>query len=312
MKQELITVFGATGRQGGGVVRALLARGGWRVRAVTRRPGSNATRSLAALGAEVCGADIDHPETLAAAFSGAWGAFCVTNFWEHGDALRELRQADHLAAAASAGGVGHVIWSTLEDSRGEPQPGDRAPRHGRFRVPHMDAKAQADACFIDRGLPLTRLLTSFYWENFIEMGMGPQRAADGRLELAMPLGDALLPGIAVADIGHCAATLFEREPVAQPIGIAGEHLSGAQMAHRMAAAIGEPVRWRDVPLADYAQLPFPGATELAEMFAYKQQANAALCAARSVTATRTLHPGLQRFDEWLRARAGLLAPRVAA
>lgn len=305
MSFPLITVFGATGQQGGGVARALLMQRRWRVRAVTRQPQSEAARVLAALGAELCCADLDQPDTLSSALRGATGAFCVTNFWEHGDGERELRQARHLADAAANSGTRQVIWSTLEDTRScRRDDGSALPLlQGRFSVPHMDAKAEANAFFLDRELPVTLLLTSFYWENLITHGMGPQRSADGRLELALPLGGARLPGIAAADIGACAAALFNQSAAQRRVGVAGDHLTGPEMAAAFTDLLGEPVRFVDIATAAYARLPFPGATELAAMFAFKQLNNAALCAARPVAATRALQPGLLSFRAWLHQQA---------
>lgn len=312
----LITVFGATGRQGGGVVRALLAQPGrWRVRAVTRHPHGDAALALAALGAELQAADLDEAASLRPALQGAAGAFCVTNFWEHGDAERELRQARHLADAAAASALQHLIWSTLEDTRQCQAPRDcQLPLlQQRFNVPHMDAKGEANAFFLERELPVTLLLTSFYWENLLGPGMGLRRGLDGLLELALPLGRARLPGIAAADIGACAAALFAGPPAQRRVGIAGEQPSGAEMACAFAECLGEPVRFVDIPVADYACLPFAAAPELARMFAFKQQANAAYCAARPVAATRALHPGLQDLRSWLRRQplAQLAAPASA-
>ncbi len=143
--------------------------------------------------------------------------------------------------------------------------------------------------------------------------MGPQRAADGQLELALPLGEARLPGIAAADIGACAAALFACPPAQRRVGIAGEQLSGHEMAAAFAELLGEPVRFRDIAIAEYARLPFPGAVELASMFAFKQLANTAYCAARPVPATRALHPGLQDFRSWLQSHEAQLSvpPRRA-
>jgi uncharacterized protein YbjT (DUF2867 family) len=318
-RRPLAAVFGATGRQGGGVARALLAHGGWRVRALTRRPDSAAAKALVHQGAEIHPADLDDPASLRPALAGAQAVFAVTNFWDHHDAEHELRQAGRIAEAAAASpALEHLVWSTLEDSRAL-----RPPRAGqRWSVPHMDAKAEANARFLELGLPVTLLLTSFYWDNLITHGMGPQRAGDGVLELALPLGEMALPGIAAQDIGPCVAALLATGraagagaigPMAQRrIGIAGEHLCGPAMAARLAQALGEPVRWRDVPLAEYAALPFAGAAELAAMFAWKQQAHAqhgALAAARPLAATRALHPGLLDFAAWSRRHAALLMPQ---
>lgn len=320
MSKPLITIFGATGAQGGGLARALLEGGqrDFRVRAVTRQPGSAAARALSEAGAEIVAADLDDPPSVERAMQGAHGAFCVTNFWAHFSAERELAQADTLAEAARRAGVRHVIWSTLEDTRRFIEPdGLTLPLlQGSFNVPHFDAKGEADEFFIGRGLPLTRLLTSFYWDNLIHFGLQPQRGADGQLDFVLPMGDAALPGIAAADIGACAAALFRQGEAAigRKIGIAGEHLSGAQMAAALSRALDEPVRHVALSREAYAALGFPGADEMASMFHFKQDFETEYRAARSVAATRALHPGLMDFATWLRANAARMpvTPRVAA
>ena len=307
--RPLITVFGATGAQGGHTARALLAQRAfdgaqdrrWRVRAVTRRPQSQAALALAALGAEIVHADLDDAPSVQRAMHGAFGAFCVTDFWSHHDPRRELEQARNLADACAEAHVEHVIWSTLEDTRQLiPADGRVMPvLQGHYNVPHMDAKGEANERFFERRLAVTLLLTSFYWDNLIDRGMGPQRGADGALVWVLPMGDVPLPGIAACDIGHCAAALFDQPPAQRRVGIAGEHLSGAQMAALMSEVFGERVHHVAMPPADFARLPFPGAADLANMFAYKQHANAALREARSVDAARSLHPGLLDFRGWL-------------
>jgi uncharacterized protein YbjT (DUF2867 family) len=308
-RKPLITIFGATGAQGGGLARALLGtpERAFRVRAVTRRPGSPAAQALSELGAEICAADLDDAASLERAMRGAHGAFCVTNYWEHLSPERELEQADRLAVAAQRNDVRHVVWSTLEDTRRFVEAdGTTMPvlmQH--YNVPHFDAKGEADRLFIGRGLPLTRLLTSFYWDNLIHFGMQPQRGADGRLRFVLPMGDAALPGIAAADIGPCAAAIFPRghAVIGERVGIAGEHLTGAQMAAALSRALGEPVEHVAMEPADYAGLGFLGAADLANMFRFKAAFNAAFCAARPVEATRALHPALMRFDDFLARHA---------
>lgn len=302
MSKPLITVFGATGRQGGALAQLLLARGDWRVRVVTRKPHSGVAQALARRGAEICQADLDEPASLRPALQGAEAMFAVTDFWQHLDARRELCQARHLAeAAADTPGLRQLVWSTLEDTRDFfPADGSRFQLlQGAYNVPHMDAKGEANAAFIERGLPVTLLLTSFYWDNLLAPGLGPQRAADGVLELALPLGDARLPGIAVADIGACAAALFDGTRGQRRVGVASDHLRGPEVAALLAEHLCEPVRYRDVPLDDFSRLPFPGAQNLAAMFRFKQIANDLICAARPLAATRALHPGLQDLRSWL-------------
>jgi uncharacterized protein YbjT (DUF2867 family) len=309
-RRPLIAVLGATGAQGGGLVRALLAdpQRRYAVRALTRRPTSPAAGALAAAGADVCVADLDDRASLVDAFAAADGLFAVTNFWEHGSPERELQQVRRIAEAARAARVGHVVWSTLEDTRAAiAAAGSDIPLlPNGWRVPHLDAKGAGDRFFTEAGVPTTFLHTSFFWENLIAFGMGPQRNEDsGELELTLPLGERTLPGIAAADIGACAMALFLRRTwtVGARIGIAGAHPTGAQMAAALGQALGEPVRYRPQHWADYARLPFPGAAELAAMFRFKHDHQAAYTALRDVHASRHLHPGLQDFDAWLKQHA---------
>jgi uncharacterized protein YbjT (DUF2867 family) len=304
-ESRIITVIGATGAQGGGLVRAILAdKGGpFRARAVTRHPDSDKAKALAAAGAEVVGADLDEPATLGPAFAGAHGAFCVTNFWEHFSAEREVVQAGHMARAAKAAGVQHVIWSTLEDTRKwVPLSDDRLPTlQGKYKVPHFDGKGEADQNYRDLGEPTTFLLTAFYWENLIYFGAGPQRGPDGRLALTYPLDDKKLPAIGVEDIGKAALTIFKRgrEFIGQTVGIAGEHLSGAEMAAALTRALGQEVRYNNVPPEVYRSFPFPGADDLGNMFQFKRDFNDYYVGARSIPFTRSLNPELQTFAQWL-------------
>ncbi|HZH44156.1 MAG TPA: NmrA/HSCARG family protein [Lysobacter sp.] len=301
----VLAIIGATGAQGGGLARAALSdpERAFVVRALTRRPMGERAVELAGLGAEVMFADLDDEASLDAAFRGVHGVFAVTNFWEHHSPDAERRQAGNVARAALRAGVRHVVWSTLEDSRTLSPLGDeRIPTLlGRFKVPHMDAKAEANAVFDELRVPTTFLYTSFYWDNFIHFGMGPKRGADGALALALPMGDAPLPGIAAEDIGRCALALFKRgeHALGQHVGIAGEHLTVGAMAQAMARALGEPVHYHALAPAEYAAFGFPGAVELANMFQYKHDFSAAYCASRPVAPTRALHPGLMTFEHWL-------------
>jgi uncharacterized protein YbjT (DUF2867 family) len=315
MTAPVIAVFGATGRLGGSVVRALLARrASWRVRAVTRHPLGRAALALAAQGVEVQAADLDDAASLVPALRGASGAFCLTDFWAHGDAERELRQVRHLAdAAAATGSLKQLIWTTQEDTRRcLPVDGPWMPQQPRrFLVPAMDAKGEANALFLERGLPVTLLLTPFIWDQLLMPGMGPWRMREGGLVLAMPLGQARLPGIAAADFGVCAAALFGESPAQRRVGIASEHPTGEEMAAAFAELWGEPVRYVDLPHAQYARQAFSGAADWAKVFAFLQRCNHAYCEARPVALTRALHAGSLDFSQWLRLHAGRWASSAA-
>lgn len=308
--KKIIAVAGATGAQGGGLARAILdhPESGFALRALTRNPGSDQAKALAGRGAEVVHADLDDEESLAAALQGAYGAFFVTNFWEHFSPEREAAQARNLARAAAQAGVRHVVWSTLEDTRERvPLDDDRMPTlMGKYKVPHFDAKGEADAVFRELGVPTTFLRTSFYWDNFIHFGMGPRRGEDGVLYLALPLGGTRLSGIAAEDIGRSAFGIFEAGPgmIGKTVGIAGGHLTGGEMATALGGALGEEVRYQDLPVAVYRSLGFPGADDLGNMFQYYQDFAEEFSAARPVDGTRALNPALQSFDDWARRNAG--------
>jgi uncharacterized protein YbjT (DUF2867 family) len=303
--KKIIAVVGATGAQGGGMARAILAdpTGGFAARALTRKTVSDKAKALAKQGAEVVAADLDDLESLKRAFSGTYGAFCVTNYWEYFSPEKELAQARNMAQAAKAAGVRHVIWSTLEDTRQwVPLSDNRMPTlKGKYKVPHFDAKGEADEIFKAAGVPTTWLLTSAYWDNFILFGWGPKKGPDGKLALTFPMAEKKLPAIAAEDIGKCAYGIFKRgsEFIGKRVGIAGEHLTGAEMAAAMSKALGQEVRYNAVSPEVYRGLGFPGADDLGNMFQFKRDFNDYYCGARNPDFARSLNPELQTFDVWL-------------
>ncbi|HEX6063667.1 MAG TPA: NmrA/HSCARG family protein [Longimicrobiales bacterium] len=303
-QKQVLVVVGATGAQGGGVARAALADGRYHVRAVTRKPESEKAQALRAAGAEVVAADLDDVESLVSAFAGAQRAFFVTNYWELYSPERELQQAENLAEAARRAGLQHVVWSTLEDTRTQ-VPLDDEERYptlmGKYKVPHFDAKGEADRYFSERGVPTTFLRASFYFDNFVYFGSGPKRAADGVLELILPMGDKVMPGVAAEDIGGVAYGILLRgaELIGQTVGVAGEHLTGRQYAEKMGKALGEEVRYAPVTPAQFRAFGFPGADDLGNMFQYYQDFERELSEVRSVERSRQLYARLQSFDQWL-------------
>ncbi len=303
--KKIIAVVGATGAQGGGLIRAVLEdrNGEFAARAITRDVNSAKAKELAKLGAEVVAGNVDDPQSLQKAFAGAYGAYCVTFFWDHFSPEKERAEAKAMAQAAKDAGLQHVIWSTLEDTRKlVPLSDNRMPTlMGKYKVPHFDAKGESDGVFAELGVPTTYLLTSFYWDNLIHFGMGPKPGPDGKLLFTLPMGDKKLPGIAAEDIGRCAYGIFKkgRQMIGKTVGIAGEHLNGAQMAAALSKALGREVRHNDIPPDVYRGLGFPGADDLGNMFQYKRDFNEVFCGARSLTVSRELNPQLQTFETWL-------------
>ena len=311
--KKIIAVAGATGAQGGGLVRAILAdkSGPFTVRALTRAPSSDKAKALAALGADIVRADVGDVASLARAFEGAHGAFCVTFFWAHMKPEQEIAEARNMAQAAKQAKVAHVVWSTLEDTRKlVPLSDDRMPTlGGKYKVPHFDAKGEADGIFTALGVPTTFLVTSFYWDNLIFFGMGPKKGPDGTLAITFPMGSARLAGIAAEDIGKCAYGVFKRgqELIGKTVGIAGEFLTCAQMALALSKALGKPVRYNEITPAVYRGFGFPGADDLGNMFQVYRDFEKDVCGARSLDVSRSLNPELQTFEQWLGKNKGMMS-----
>ena len=308
-QKKIIVVFGATGAQGGGLAKAILndKNSEFSVRAVTRDVNSDKSKELANLGAEVVAGDVDDIESLKKNLAGAYGAYFVTFFWAHFSPEKEMAEAKSMALAAKDAGLKHVIWSTLEDVRKYvPLEDNSIPTlHGKYKVPHFDGKGESDQYFIDAGVPVTFLVTSFYWENLIYFGMGPKRGEDGKLSITFPMGNKKMAGIAAGDIGKCAYGIFKKgEPlIGKRIGIAGDQLTCTEMAGAISKAIGEEVSYNEVTPDQYRSFGFPGADDLGNMFQFYRDFDEVCNSIRDVNGSRELNPELKSFDAWLEENA---------
>ena len=307
--RKIIAIVGSTGAQGGSLVEAILSdpNGGFAARAITRDPTKDKAKAIAARGGAVVQADLDDVESLKKAFAGAYGVYAVTNFWEHYSGEKEKAQAKNIADAARAAGVSHVIWSTLEDTRNLMNADDkRMPMlQEKYRVPHFDAKAEANAYF--EGLPTTFLVTSFYWDNLYAFGLAPKKGADGQYEWTFPMGDSKLAGIAVEDIGKSAYGIFKagQQYVGKTVGIVGQNLTLAEMGERISKGIGiGPIRYNAVDADMYRSFGFPGADEMGNMFQVFRDFDKEVTGARSADAARQLDPELQNFDQFIAKNKG--------
>jgi uncharacterized protein YbjT (DUF2867 family) len=251
--KKLIAVIGATGQQGGGVVRALQASGQFKVRALTRNPGKH--REV------VVEADLDRPETLNAAFEGAHGVFLVTNFW--GEGTNELKQATAAVRAARDAGVKHFIWSTL--------PNVEAISGGKFDVPHFTGKARIDRIVKEAGFERhTFVIAPFYYQNLVGV-MAPQKQADGSVGWALPLD----PGLRcihmgdISELGNIVAGAFAHPDEAgngEYLPLVGDFMSFSELVETLNRQ-GHNFSYKQVPKESFAG-SFPGATEIAETFSY--------------------------------------------
>jgi uncharacterized protein YbjT (DUF2867 family) len=254
--EKLIAVIGATGQQGGGVLRALQASGEFKVRALTRNPDKHRE-----LGEEVVEADLDKPETLKTSFAGAHGVFLVTNFQEAG--ANELKQATAAIRGAKDAGVKHLIWSTLPDVE--------AISGGKFNVPHFTGKAKIDATVKDAGFEnYTFVIAPFYYQN-LAGAIGPHKQADGSMGWALPL-DPTRRVIHMGDInelGNIVAGAFAKPDEVgngQYLPLVGDFMSFNEIVETLHRQ-GHHISYKQVPKESFAHL-FPGAAEIAEMFSY--------------------------------------------
>lgn len=309
MPKKIIAVFGGTGAQGGGLARAILndPASEFGVRIITRDPNSEKSRELAKMGAAITAADIDDKQSLDRALEGAYGAYFVTFFWSHFSPEKEYEEAGNMAEAAKKAGLKHVIWSTLEDTRKWiPLNDDRMPTlQGKYKVPHFDAKGEADQLFIDLKVPATFLRASFYWDNFIYFGSGPKKGPDDKLYLTLPLDDKKMAGIAAEDIGKCAYGIFKRgeELIGRTIGVAGEHLTGQEMADALSKALNKPVIYNNVSPETFRGFGFPGSDDLGNMFQFYRDFDEVCNSIRNVGFSKELNPELKSFDMWLSKNA---------
>jgi uncharacterized protein YbjT (DUF2867 family) len=256
--RKLIAVIGATGQQGGAVMRALQAQGQFKVRALTRNPGKH--RELAD---EVVEADLDRPETLNAAFAGAHGVFLVTNFWEQG--TDELKQATAAVRAAKAAGVKHFVWSTLPDVE--------AISGGKLDVPHFTGKAKIDRIVREAGFAHhTFVIAPFFYQNLAGV-LAPQKQEDGTLGWALPI-DPTVRGIHMGDIrelGNIVAGAFAHPDQAgngEYLPLVGDFMSFNEIVDTLNRQ-GHEVSFKRVPKEVFAT-SFPGAAEIAATLAYFQ------------------------------------------
>lgn len=254
--KELVAVIGATGQQGGGVVRALQASRQFKVRALTRNPGKH--RELAD---EVVEADLNQPETLKAAFEEAHGVFLVTNFREKG--TDEFKQATAAVRAAKDAGVKHFVWSTL--------PNVEAISGGRFDVPHFTGKAKIDRIVKEAGFPHhTFVIAPGYYQNFVG-SLAPQKQADGSVGWSLPLDPDVrcLHMGDIRELGNIVAGAFAHPDEAgngEYLPLVGDFMSFNEIVDTLNRQ-GHEFSFKQVPKEVFAAL-FPGAAELAEMFSY--------------------------------------------
>ncbi|KAM9599592.1 nmrA-like family domain-containing protein 1 [Morphnus guianensis] len=286
--KKLIVVFGATGAQGGCVARALLEDGTFKVRAVTRSPMKKAAKELKQRGAEVVKADQDDEPSLELALAGAYGAFVVTNFWEHCSKEKEIAQGKRLADLSKRLGLRHVVYSGLENVK--------QLTGGRLEVLHFDGKGMVEEYFQKLGVPTTTIRLPFYFENFLSI-FKPQKVPQGdTFVLALPMGDTPMDGMAVEDVGPVVLCLLKspEEYIGQVIGLSTGKLTEAEYAAILSQQTGKTVEASKISPEEYEKRGSPGDKELAAMFRFY-----ALKPDRNVDLTMKLNPKARTFHQWV-------------
>ncbi|XP_074014329.1 nmrA-like family domain-containing protein 1 [Numenius arquata] len=286
--KKLIVVFGATGAQGGSVARALLEDGTFKVRAVTRNPMKKEAEELKQRGAEVVKADQDDEPSLELALEGAYGAFVVTNFWEHCSKEKEIVQGKRLADLSKRLGLRHVVYSGLENVK--------QLTGGRLEVLHFDGKGEVEEYFRKVSVPITSIRLPFYFENFLSI-FKPQKAPQGdSYVLALPMGDTPMDGMAVEDMGPVVVSLLKspKEYVGRVIGLSTGKLTEAEYAAVLSQQTGKTVKASKISPEDYEKRGSPGAKEMAAMFRFY-----AMKPDRDVDLTMKLNPKARTFSQWV-------------
>ncbi|XP_075422434.1 nmrA-like family domain-containing protein 1 [Ascaphus truei] len=286
--KKVIVVFGATGAQGGSVAAALLEDSTFAVRAVTRDPKKAAALKLQQAGAEVVPADLDNEKSLESVLSGAYGAFVVTNFWEYFNKDKEIKQGKLIADLAKRLGLKHVVYSGLENVK--------KLTDGKLEVLHFDGKGEVEEYFRTIGVPMTSVRLPSYYENLLTF-FKPQKVKDGETyTLAIPMGDVLLDGMSVADLGHIVVSILKSpsQYTGKNIGLSTEKLTVEQYAAIMSKCSGKTIKDAKMSPDVYQKLGFPGAGELADMFRFY-----GMKPDRDVELTLKLNPKAKKFQQWM-------------
>jgi uncharacterized protein YbjT (DUF2867 family) len=308
MADQVITVLGGTGAQGGGVVDALLKHERFRVRVPSRNAASNASKALARRGVELVQADVLDPSSMRSVFEGAYGAFVVTNFWDPAQMRAETAIGTALVKAARASGVHHLIWSTLPDC--EKLSG------GRNQVLHFTHNARVDAVVEAAAFPRhTFVRAAMYFQNFLPSGMmAPTPLSNGDRGWAVPMNPAarVMHGVDVTEVGRAVAAAFaagDRLSNGSYLDVCGGVYSWNDFV-RALNALGHKLSVVQVPADAYDKF-FEGARELREMFQFfEQYTYFGPDAERRVAAANALVPGgFTGFADW--ANVHLRAPDPA-
>ncbi|XP_008821843.1 nmrA-like family domain-containing protein 1 isoform X2 [Nannospalax galili] len=292
-QRKVIAVFGATGAQGGSVAKAILENKYFAVRALTRDVTRKKALALQDLGAEIARCDLDDAASVEAALKGAYGAFVVTNFWDHLSKEKEVCQGKLVADVAKRLGLKHVVYSGLENVQ--------QLSGGKLQVPHFDGKGEVEEYFWSIGVPMTSVRLAAYFENFLTVWKPVKAPGGDHYTLALPMGNAPMDGISVADIGAVVSSIFNssEEFLGKAVGLSAEALTVQQYADVLSKILGKEVRDAMITPEAYEKLGFPGAEELANMCRFYQ-----MKPDRDVKLTHHLNSKVKSFSQFILENQG--------
>ncbi|CAH3027862.1 unnamed protein product [Porites evermanni] len=301
---KVITVFGATGGQGGGVVSALLKainseRKDYAVRAITRNPDGAKGQELKSKGCEVVKCDLDDKESVEKAIRGSYGVFLVTNYWEHFSKEKEIEQGKRVIDVCEALGVKHLIYSGLEHVK----------KVIGIECEHFDSKGIVEEYLHtkkpEEKLNFTIVRFSAYFNNFAGF-FKPRRMNKNTFIFDIPMEGAPMDGVEVKQGGECVYGILE-EPDSyryKTIGLSTDKFTMEQYCEELTKQLS-PMTFKDsqITLDQYRALGFPGAVELGNMFEFYKRGNPE----RDIALTKKLNPGLQEFKEWVQENKEMLS-----
>ena len=294
--QRTILVCGATGKQGGSVVDALLRYSKYKVRIISRDISKNSVKFLKNRGVEVYKGDYSDKKSVQKAIKGCYGVFMVTNFWETCNAKDEIKHGIILTNAMKKYKIEHCVWSCLEDTRDVL--GDAVKNIGEFKVPHFDGKSIISQYMKTEKIPVTYLYTSFYWENFLDI-MKPVKNDENEYEITIPMENKKLGGVCIDDIGKMAANIFlkGKELIGKDIGVVGEYLTINEITDTLTKYSGKKYVYKPLSNKEYRELVFPGADDLANMFIYYTKYEEEFEKYRNINDVKKMID-ITTFDKW--------------
>lgn len=286
-EKKRILVTGATGAQGGSVANFLLKSGKYSVRALTRDAGSERALNLKDAGAEIVEGNMDDVQSLIDAMKDCYGVFGVTSFWEHFQ--KEYDHGKNLVDAVSKSNIEHFVFSTL--------PGVKKISNGKYEAPHLDLKAELEDYSKSMNLKATYVHAAFYYENFLAF-FPPQKQADGSFAFGFPQENNLR-GISIEDLGGIVLYVFEHpeEYIGKTIFAAGDSITPAEYAAVMSEILDKKINFNFVPQDVFAGFGFPGAEDLAGMFAFQQEFLPP--PHTDADDSRKMFPELKTFRQWM-------------